>query len=54
MPDNDDKAANGRRKMVKRVETKEDGRFLIYYTFEQETADDADSKPATTAKAVRK
>lgn len=53
MPNNND-TADKRRKMVKRVETKEDGRFLIYYTFEEERAGNADSAKSAEAKAVRK
>jgi hypothetical protein len=51
MPDNNDKAS-ARRKMQKRVETKEDGRLLIYYTFEESpgTSEKKDSK----SEAVRK
>jgi hypothetical protein len=53
MPDNNDKA-DKRRKMVKRVETKEDGRFLIFYTFEQDPSATAECAKSADAKAVRK
>lgn len=51
MPENYDKPST-RRKMQKRVETKEDGRFLIYYTFDEspERAQKNDEK----SEAVRK
>jgi hypothetical protein len=51
MPDNTDKSS-ARRKMHKRVETKEDGRFLIYYTFEESPG--AAEKKDSKSEAVRK
>lgn len=54
MADNDDKAVAKRRKMIKRVETKDDGRLLIYYTFEGDTAAGGDNSADSDAKAVRK
>lgn len=53
MPDDD---KNARHKMNKRVETKEDGRILIYYTFETrtETAQNDAQQPVPEKKEVSK
>jgi hypothetical protein len=52
MPDNKEKASGKSRRMQKRVETKDDGRLLIYYTFEA-VEDDGSERPAKS-EAVRK
>lgn len=48
---NDKQAQPEARKMQKRVETKEDGRFLIYYTFEEAELQVGDSEPANSEEA---
>lgn len=54
MPDDNDKnqSKSSPRKMQKRVEKKEDGRLLIYYTFEETNGSKPDA--STQAEATRK